>query len=146
MTNVIRAAGGLVWRLSSGKHVIAVIHRPRYDDWALPKGKVQEGEDWEVAATREVEEETGCKTRLGSFAGSLSYQVKSKPKVVLFWNMYPMAECEFQPSAEVDQVLWLTVEAALKRLDYPAERNLLEIVASSSEASSGGGETSEAIK
>jgi 8-oxo-dGTP pyrophosphatase MutT (NUDIX family) len=128
MTDVIAAAGGLVWRLSS--HEIAVIHRPRYDDWALPKGKVKGGEDWEGAAEREVEEETGCKTRLGSFAGSLSYQVLSRPKVVLFWNMYTLGKCEFKPSEEVDRVVWLTVQGALDRLTYDGERTLLKAVVS----------------
>lgn len=143
MTNVISAAGGLVWRTSTQDKTLAVIHRPRYDDWALPKGKLQEGEVWEAAAIREVEEETGCKSRLGDFAGSVSYQVGSKTKIVLFWNMYPTGECEFVPSTEVDKIVWLSVEDALKRLDYPAERNLLQTVVS---LESGGRDTSRPLK
>jgi 8-oxo-dGTP diphosphatase len=90
-----------------------------------------EGEDWEAAATREVEEETGCKARLGSFVGCVSYEVKSRPKVVLFWNMYPIGECEFTPSSEVDQLVWLTVEEALQRLDHSTEKELLQRSAAS---------------
>lgn len=133
MTDVIEAAGGLVWRLSSHEKVIAVIHRPRYDDWAFPKGKLEIGEDWETAAMREVEEETGCKTRLGTFAGSVSYDVDTGHKVVRFWNMYTSGECDFKQSEEVDQVLWLSAHAAIEHLDYAGERELLKTVISSPE-------------
>ena len=131
MPKVIEAAGGLVWRHSLQDRTIAVIHRPRYDDWGLPKGKLQEGEDWVTAATREVEEETGCKTRLGSFAGSVTYDVDGNVKVVRFWNMFALEDCKFRPSDEVDQLLWLSVEAALERLDYPGEKTLLQSVVGS---------------
>jgi 8-oxo-dGTP pyrophosphatase MutT (NUDIX family) len=122
---VIQAAGGLLWRDSARGEEIAVIHRWRYGDWTLPKGKLDEGELWHEAALREVEEETGCKALLGSFAGSVSYTVKDNPKVVLFWNMDLVGECDFQPSEEVREVVWMSPEDALGKLDYPGERGLL---------------------
>ncbi len=132
--DVIRAAGGLIWRTTRGRRELAVIHRRRYGgDWTLPKGKLQPGEGWLEAALREVEEETGCKVRLGQFAGSVSYPVKGVPKIVLFWNMTPVGECEFNPSEEVEQVQWLPVEEALKKLNYEGER---AVVADNVKASS----------
>lgn len=123
--NVIQAAGGLLWRDSARGREVAVIHRSRYGDWTLPKGKLQTGERWHEAALREVREETGCEVRLGSFAGSVSYVVNDNPKVVLFWNMTLIGECEFQQSEEVKQLIWMSVEEAVKKLDYPGERGLL---------------------
>lgn len=124
-SSVIRAAGGLVWRDSPRGKEVAVIHRARYGDWTLPKGKVKTEERWQEAAVREVWEETGCNIQVGSFAGSVSYTVKGVPKVVLFWNMSPVGECEFQPSEEVGEVVWLSIQEALAKLDYAGERRLL---------------------
>ena len=123
--NVIQAAGGLLWRDSARGKEIAVIHRSRYGDWTLPKGKLKTGERWHEAALREVEEETGCEVRLGSFAASVSYTVNDNPKVVLFWNMALVGECDFQQSEEVGQLMWMSVEEAVRKLDYPGERRLL---------------------
>lgn len=123
--SVIQAAGGLVWRDSPRGKEVAVIHRARYGDWTLPKGKLNAGERWQDAAIREVKEETGCNVQLGSFAGSVSYTVKGVPKIVLFWNMNPLGECEFQPSEEVGELVWLPVQKALAKLDYAGERSLL---------------------
>lgn len=125
-TDVIQAAGGLVWRNSPRGKEVAIIHRVRYGDWTLPKGKLKPGERWQDAALREVAEETGCKVELGTFAGSVSYTVNGVPKIVLFWNMNLVGECEFQPSEEVGQLRWLPIQAALKRLDHPGERVLLQ--------------------
>lgn len=125
MSKVIQAAGGLLWRKSDAGKQIALIHRPRYNDWALPKGKLEKGEEWETAALREIEEETGCKAQLGSFAGAVSYQVGDRPKVVLFWNMVPIGDCKFVPSEEVDQLIWVSVEKALEILQYPSDKNIL---------------------
>ncbi len=125
MTKVIQAAGGLLWRESDAGKQIALIHRPRYNDWALPKGKLEKGEEWETAALREIEEETGCRAQLGSFAGAVSYNVGDRPKVVLFWNMIPLGDCKFEPSEEVDQLIWVSVEKALEILQYPSDKNIL---------------------
>lgn len=123
--NVIQAAGGLLWRDSARGKEIAVIHRSRYGDWTLPKGKLKTGERWHEAALREVREETGCEVRLGSFAASVSYTINDNPKVVLFWNMALVDECDFQQSEEVGQLMWMSVEEAVRKLDYPGERRLL---------------------
>lgn len=123
--NPIQAAGGIVWRRSNFKKEVAIIHRARYGDWTLPKGKLETGEDWIQAAQREVKEETGCEVELKDFAGEVRYEVKGRDKIVHFWNMLKAGECKFEPSEEVDQVVWLSVEEALKKLDYAGERELL---------------------
>ncbi len=128
MTKVIQGAGGLVWRQAGGEKQIALIHRPRYDDWALPKGKMEKGEDWETTALREVEEETGCKAKLGTFAGAVGYEVGGQPKVVLFWNMTLIGDCSFKPSKEVDQLTWVSVETALEKLQYESDKSVLRAV------------------
>lgn len=124
--DVIEAAGGLVWRESGGSRQLAVIHRPKYDDWTLPKGKLEPGERWQAAALREVGEETGCQAEITGFAGSVSYTVRGVPKVVLFWHMIPVSELEFRPSEEVNEVEWLTVEEAVDRLTYSRERDVVQ--------------------
>lgn len=126
-SEIIRAAGGLVWRNSPERHgrQLAVIFRTRRGDWTLPKGKLEPGEQWQDTALREVLEETGCAVALRDLAGCVSYLDNGKPKVVLFWNMVVKGECKFTPSEEVGELLWLTPEEALKKLDYPAEKALL---------------------
>jgi 8-oxo-dGTP diphosphatase len=123
---LIRAAGGVVWRDGDGAARVAVIHRPRRDDWSLPKGKLLEGEGWEAGATREVREETACVCRLVQFAASTWYLRNHTPKVVLFWNMTLHRERELEPCEEVDEVRWLKPRAALERLDHDNERKVLE--------------------
>lgn len=128
--DVIRAAGGLVWRDApdgKGKQ-IAIIRRSRYagEGWTLPKGKVKaKDKTWKAAAEREVREETGCRVRVGDFAGCYGYTVRGKPKVVLYWNMNLIGEPDFRKSKEVDEVRWVTAREALKKLHYPSERALL---------------------
>jgi len=123
--DVIEAAGGLLWRGYPDHPQIAVIHRPRYDDWTLPKGKREPGESWVQTARREVFEETGCNFTLGEFAGGIIYTVLGVPKVVLFWHMQLLEEVGFTPSEEVDQVTWRTPAEALQILSYPDEANLI---------------------
>ena len=124
--SIIRAAGGLVWRPGEDGHRrLAVVHRPHRKDWSLPKGKLKDGERWEDAAVREVGEETGCRTRVVSFAGVVHYVPKRTPKVVLFWNMELLEEGPLGFPEEVDRIAWLTAPEALRRLDYETERELL---------------------
>ncbi len=124
-TTVIEAAGGIVWRKTGDVKKLALVHRPKYDDWTLPKGKLEKGESWQDAALREVEEETNCKVELENFAGSLSYTVQGIPKVVLFWNMKAVKIPPRAADEEVDNVIWVTPEEALEKLDYTSEKILL---------------------
>ena len=118
----VRAAGGVVMR----EGLVAVVHRPRYDDWSLPKGKLDEGESWEDAAVREVEEETGIRCRLGEELEPVSYQDrKGRAKVVRYWLMEP-EDGEFTPNAEVDELRWLIPSAAAELLSYPHDRELVK--------------------
>lgn len=123
--DVIQAAGGIVWRNAFSDKELAIIHRPGYDDWTLPKGKLEPGENWKEAALREAREETGCEVELENFAGCICYATLNVPKVVLFWNMKLIGDCHFQPTKEVDKLQWLQVEQALGILNYQSERELI---------------------
>src|SRR5262245_48355719 len=127
LSDVVLAAGGLVWRDAQRGREIALIHRPKYDDWTLPKGKLDPGESWQDAAVREVEEETGFAVQLGAFAGGLTYLTRRAPKVVLYWHMEVDGECRFAPDdpAEVDALEWLKLREARRRLSYERERSFL---------------------
>lgn len=124
---VIEAAGGLVWKKEPDGDKLLIIRRILHgSEWTLPKGKRKSGEDWQETASREVEEETGCKElRLGSFAGVVTYPVEEGQKIVLFWNMESEGECKFQANEEVKEVKWLAPREALKLLRYPKERALI---------------------
>jgi len=122
---IIEAAGGLLWRISTVGEEVAIIHRPKYDDWTLPKGKKEPGESWIDTALREVREETGCLVQLNGFAGGNIYKVDGKPKIVLFWHMDIIKELGFSPNEEVDKLVWLSPTKAIQRLTYPAEKSLV---------------------
>ena len=125
-TKVIEAAGGLLSKETPSGRKIAIIHRERYDDWALPKGKREPGESWQETALREVWEETGCRAVLGMFIGSASYALNGKsPKVVLFWHMTVQKNCKFHPNDEVDRIKWVSPKKALKMLSYKDERDIV---------------------
>ena len=125
--DVVRAAGGIVRRdAPDGGREIALVHRPKYDDWTLPKGKLDPGESHEEAALREVEEETGMTCRLGVPAGSTRYtDARGRPKEARYWEMRPVSEWTFEPTDEVDELRWLPVEEAGKLLTYDHDRELL---------------------
>jgi 8-oxo-dGTP diphosphatase len=117
----VDAAGGVVER--DGR--ILLVHRPRYDDWTLPKGKLDPGESFEDAALREVEEETGLRCTLGRELPSTRYEVNGRPKLVRYWLMAPQAERDFVPNDETDDVRWVTPDEARALLSYDRDRDVL---------------------
>lgn len=122
----VRAAGGIVLRRTATGDEVLVVHRPRYDDWSLPKGKLDPGETFEAAAVREVEEETGWRCRLGPELPSVRYRDRhGRDKVVRYWVMTPVEEAPFTPGEEVDELRWLSPIAAATLLTYDADRELL---------------------
>jgi len=121
----VHAAGGVIVRDGPAGIEIAVVHRPRYDDWSLPKGKLEPGEGFAAAALREVEEETGLVCTIGEELSATSYlDRKGRLKLVRYWAMTPRAG-EFAPNDEVDALEWLRPAAAVARLDYEHDRMLI---------------------
>jgi 8-oxo-dGTP pyrophosphatase MutT (NUDIX family) len=121
------AAGGLVWHDDGTGSRLAVVHRAKYDDWTLPKGRLEAGETLAEAAVREAEEETGWTVSANRFAGSVSYLKEGRPKVVLFWHMKRgQARREGLPGKqEVDDVAWLKTDQAIDRLTHPDEKDFV---------------------
>lgn len=128
---VVRAAGGIVCRdIEDGTREVLLVHRPKYDDWTLPKGKVDPGERDEETALREVLEETGVECRLGVEAGTTRYRdSQDRDKVVHYWLMEPKEiPDEFVPNHEVDAVRWCSVDEARAALSYAHDRKLLKAI------------------
>src|SRR4051794_19136913 len=123
----VKASGGVVWRRGpGGAPELVVVHRPRYDDWSLPKGKLDAGESWEAAALREVEEEVGLRCRLGDELPPVGYtDHKGRAKVVRYWLMEPEDAPPFRPNEEVDEMRWLTPDEAAGTLSYPRDGELV---------------------
>ncbi|WP_420437738.1 NUDIX hydrolase [Candidatus Poriferisodalis sp.] len=124
---VDRAAGGVVCH----KGAVLVVHRPRYDDWSLPKGHLDPGESWEEAALREVREETGVRCAITSAPYPVSYLIGSQiPKLVLFYAMAPTKvpkRLTGDPS-EVDEVVWWDIADAVRALTYESEREACSVL------------------
>lgn len=122
-----RGSGGSGSRQGS-KHVL-LVHRPRYDDWSFPKGKLDRGEHVTVAAVREVEEETGLHVRLGAPLADQRYPVAGgRMKTVSYWVGRPVGDPDvsgYVPNAEIDEVAWVPLDKAAKRLTYPHDRDTL---------------------
>jgi 8-oxo-dGTP diphosphatase len=124
-TPEVRAAGGVLLRSGDRGVEVAVIHRPKYEDWSLPKGKLDAGEDFEQAAVREVEEETGMQGEPVAELSSVSYRDrKGRTKLVRYWLMRPLGG-EFAPGSEVDELRWLDPEAAGELLSYEHDAELV---------------------
>ena len=122
----IAAAGGVLISRSDDGPRIAVIHRPKYMDWSLPKGKLEEGEGWQEAALREVEEEVGLRCRLGEELPHAAYtDHKGRAKVVRYWLMEPEDDAAFEANEEVDEMRWLARDAAATVLSYPHDAELV---------------------
>ena len=115
---MIRAAGGVLWRAPGfGAVEVALVHRPRYGDWSLPKGKLRPGEHPLVTACREVAEETGIRAVAGRRLDIGHYGTAAGPKAVEYWAMQG-PDTAFIPTREVDRVAWLPLADARRRLDY----------------------------
>ncbi|MGH9279993.1 MAG: NUDIX hydrolase [Acidimicrobiales bacterium] len=129
MTNdqTVRAAGGVVRRRTQdGNTEVLLVHRPKYDDWTFPKGKLTAGEAHPDAARREVTEETGLSVSLDRELPEVSYRDSAgRPKIVRYWAMSPLGG-EFAPNHEVDETRWVPVEDARSVLSYDHDRRLLD--------------------
>jgi len=119
---VILAAGGVLYRGAATGEEVLVIHRKRYGDWTLPKGKLKNDEQFVVAALREVEEETGWVASVDKYVGAIGYEVEGVPKAVLFWRMTPVEQKEIEDREEVAEAVWMPVHVAVQRLSHPDEK------------------------
>jgi 8-oxo-dGTP pyrophosphatase MutT (NUDIX family) len=123
--DVVRAAGGVVVRDHADGRDVVLVHRPKYDDWTLPKGKAERGESDEECALREVEEETGLRCEREAELASVSYRdAADRPKIARYWLMRPM-DGELQPSREVDEARWVPIADAAQLLTYDRDRHVL---------------------
>jgi 8-oxo-dGTP diphosphatase len=109
--------------------LILLVHRPRYDDWTLPKGKLDSGESFEDAALREVEEETGLRARLVRELPATHYEVAGRPKLVRYWLMEALGDAEFVANEETDELRWVTPDEALELLSYDRDRDVVAAAA-----------------
>jgi 8-oxo-dGTP pyrophosphatase MutT (NUDIX family) len=127
---LVRAAGGVVTRTADGGTEFLVVHRPRYDDWSLPKGKLEPDESPEAGAAREIAEETGVKVRLGDALPDHEYIDRhGRPKIVHYWEMTPVGTIEWAPNDEVDEARWIRAAEAATLLSYENDRRLVARVA-----------------
>ena len=132
--HLVMAAGGVVWRGDGDRREVLLVHRPRYDDWSLPKGKLARGEHILAGATREIAEETGHRVVLGPPLGVQRYDVRrnggTAPKMVHYWAAAPTGTAQpFRPNDEVDGLEWLPVATATQRLSYPRDAEVLDSLA-----------------
>jgi 8-oxo-dGTP diphosphatase len=131
---VVLAAGGVVWRQGEGGQVeVVLVHRPRYADWSLPKGKLDPGEDHITAALREVQEETGLACEVDEALPASRYRDrKGRPKEVRFWLMHPVGDAvtpRAYATGEIDEALWQNVDEAKAMATYERDRELIGIAA-----------------
>ncbi len=128
MIPTIIAAGGVVWRRDiNGEIEVLLVHRPRYEDWSLPKGKLEEGEALISCAYREVLEETGLSIKLGPFIGSVEYYVPDGLKRVSYWSASLVEDkSAFHANEEVDQILWLDLESAALKATRDSDQEILQ--------------------
>ncbi|MEU9590159.1 NUDIX hydrolase [Streptomyces sp. NPDC048193] len=123
----VRAAGCVLWRRDpdTGEPQLCLVHRPKYDDWSHPKGKLLRGEDPLAGALREVAEETGYTAVPGAELPTVRYLADGRPKEVRYWAAEAVSG-GFTPNDEVDRILWLPAAAARARLTQPRDRTLVD--------------------
>ncbi len=119
-SRLIKAAGAVAWRPGpDGRPEILLVHRRKYDDWSLPKGKVEPGETLPVTAVREVLEEGGARLALGRRLDSVRYNVGGRPKRVHYWSAsVTSVDDHAVPNDEVDKVEWVAADRAVERVSY----------------------------
>jgi 8-oxo-dGTP diphosphatase len=122
--DLVHAAGAVLWRPGADGPEVALVHRPKYDDWSFPKGKIKSGEHMLRAAVREVWEESGVWPVLGRRLPARRYVKDDRPKLVDYW-VATGADGEFRPNEEVDRVDWLPLPEAERRLSYEHDADLL---------------------
>jgi 8-oxo-dGTP diphosphatase len=129
VSEAVRAAGGLVCRRDEhGATEIVLVHRPAYDDWSFPKGKLEPGEREEDAATREVEEETGLRCRLEREVATTRYRdARGRPKTVRYWLMTPVGG-RLEAANEIDEAQFVPIAEANVLLTYQRDRELLDLL------------------
>jgi 8-oxo-dGTP diphosphatase len=124
----VEAAGGLITRERDSRLEVLLVHRPRYDDWSLPKGKLEKGESFEDAAVREIEEETGLRCSLGAELEPSVYEDhKGRSKIVRWWLMTVEdgGDDGFEPNHEVDEIRWAGPDDAAALVSYEHDRALI---------------------
>ncbi len=128
-TGPVLAAGCVVWRTTGSDTEVLLVHRPRYDDWSFPKGKLDPGEDDLGAAVREVAEETGLPVRLGPRLPDQHYTIATgQEKVVAYWAAQPLKHADissYERNDEIDDLRWLPLPEAVRRLTHPRDAELL---------------------
>lgn len=127
MDDAIQAAGTIVWRRNdSGEVEVAIIHRPKYEDWSFPKGKCEVGENSIACAHRETVEETGFEIRFKEFLGEISYLAEGTAKRVRYWSAKFLRQVGTPMQGEVDQVLWKSPNEAEELLSRESDREILK--------------------
>lgn len=122
----VKAAGGVVWRRVPSGVELALVHRPKYDDWSLPKGKLDKGEEWDDAALREVEEEVGAVCELGAELEPIAYRDnKGRDKVVRYWLMEATDVGPSTDFDEIDEVRWVKPGDAFPLLTYERDQGVV---------------------
>ena len=127
-TSEIMAAGAVLYRINQDEIEICLIHRPRYDDWSFPKGKIEFGESFLAAAHREVLEETGYEAKFGPLIAEIQYLAEGVPKRVKYWAAQAISAAKpITDLQEVDKFEWHSIKSAKSKLTHEEDRKVLKL-------------------